>query len=210
MMDCTGYAPPPRGRPREFDLDNALAVALTLFWERGYEGVSLTDLTEAMGINRPSLYAAFGNKEALFGKALDRYVSDQLGYVDRALEAPTAREVAERLLKGALAMQKGNAHPKGCLHVINSVACGPEAEAVRAAVLARETVAKDALTTRFRRARDEGDLPPDAEPRAITAYVVAIMQGVALQGGAGASHRELKSLIDTSLAMWPGYREQRR
>src|SRR5687768_18449833 len=93
---------PSRGRPREFCVDEALAQALRVFWEKGYEGASLTDLTEAMGITRPSLYAAFGNKESLFKRALDLYETEKLAYVRRALDAPTARGVAQRLLEGAI------------------------------------------------------------------------------------------------------------
>src|SRR5918911_4969410 len=92
----------PRGRPREFDVDDALAAALRVFWTKGYEGTSLNDLTEAMGITRPSLYAAFGNKESLFRKALDLYEREKLEYIGRALEQPTARGVAEALLRGAV------------------------------------------------------------------------------------------------------------
>src|ERR1700744_3044913 len=94
-----------RGRPREFCVDEALTAALRVFWSKGYEGASLTDLTKAMRITRPSLYAAFGNKAALFRKALDLYEHDKLAYVGAALEAPTARGVAERMLNGALRMQ---------------------------------------------------------------------------------------------------------
>src|ERR1700759_424078 len=106
MKFCS--APAVKGRPREFDLDQALAAALRVFWAKGYEGASLTDLTEAMGITRPSLYAAFGNKEALFRKALDLYERDKLAYVANALAAPTARGVAERMLGGALDLQLGS------------------------------------------------------------------------------------------------------
>src|SRR5438552_872534 len=90
----------PRGRPRAFDADKALDRALQVFWRKGYEGTSLSDLTRAMGINRPSLYAAFGDKEALFRKVLDRYVEGPSAYVREALEEPTARAVVERLLLG--------------------------------------------------------------------------------------------------------------
>src|SRR5213082_3312703 len=91
-----------KGRPREFDIDEALAAALRVFWSKGYEGASLTDLTEAMGITRPSLYAAFGNKESLFRKALDLYEREKLAYMDEALKQPNARAVARHLLEGAL------------------------------------------------------------------------------------------------------------
>src|SRR3954449_2107155 len=107
----------PRGRPREFCVDGALAAALRVFWTKGYEGTSLTDLTEAMGVTRPSLYAAFGNKEALFRKALDLYEREKLAYVGEALKAPTSRGVAERLLRAPgqdLGARPGR-HPVGGL-----------------------------------------------------------------------------------------------
>jgi AcrR family transcriptional regulator len=200
----TAFCSPTKGRPREFDIDAALASALRVFWSKGYEGASLTDLTEAMGVTRPSLYAAFGNKEALFRKALDLYEREKLDYMGRALEADTARGVAERLLRGALEMQLSNCDPKGCMGVINSVACGSEAESIRAEVLARGAIAKRALIGRFERAKTEGDLPPDTDAAAITSYLMAIMQGLAVQAGAGASCQDLQGLIATSLAMWPG------
>ena len=90
-----------RGRPRAFDLDAALERAMHVFWAKGYEGAALSDLTRAMRINRPSLYAAFGNKEQLFRKVLDRYASGPLAYFEKALEAPGARDVIEQILFGA-------------------------------------------------------------------------------------------------------------
>src|ERR1700747_1473227 len=90
------------GRPRSFDVDKAIGAAMKVFWQKGYESTSLTDLTEAMGINRPSLYAAFGDKEALFRKALDRYNDGPAAYVREALEEPTARAVVEARLRGAV------------------------------------------------------------------------------------------------------------
>src|SRR5258707_346174 len=94
--------PMPRGRPRAFDADKALNRALNIFWRKGYEGTSLRDPTGAMGITPPSLYAAFGNKESLFRKAMDRYAKGPSAYVLKALDEPTARAVADRLLHGVI------------------------------------------------------------------------------------------------------------
>src|SRR5437762_10822949 len=105
----------PRGRPREFDTEQALDAALEVFWRKGYEGASLPDLTEAMGINRPSLYAAFGNKEELFRTVVTRYVEGPAAFVREALEEPTARGVAERLLSAAVDLVTDPRNPRGCL-----------------------------------------------------------------------------------------------
>ena len=126
-----------RGRPREFDPDQALSAALQVFWRRGYEGASLAELTEAMGITKPSLYACFGNKESLFRKALDLYERDKLCYVRSALDAPTSREVAERLLRGSLAIQTNSTDPKGCMGVISSVGGTAHSECIRDEIFAR-------------------------------------------------------------------------
>ncbi len=193
-----------KGRPREFDVDEALAAALRVFWTKGYEGASLSDLTEAMGITRPSLYAAFGNKESLFCKALDLYEREKLDYVREALAAPTARQVAERMLRGALAVQNSTCDPKGCLGVISTVACGSEAESIRAHVIARRESSHQAMIERFERAKREGDLPADADVPGLTAYLLALLQGMAVQAGSGASNEQLEALIETSLTLWPG------
>jgi AcrR family transcriptional regulator len=192
-----------KGRPREFCVDHALAAALRVFWSKGYEGASLTDLTEAMGITRPSLYAAFGNKEALFHKALDLYEREKLAYVGEALAEPTARRVAERLLRGALANQTNECEPKGCLGVISSVACGTDAESVRNEVIARRQSGHTALAERFERARHEGDLPAEIDPEGLTGYLGALLQGLSVQAGSGASKEQLEALVATSLAVWP-------
>ncbi len=194
----------PKGRPREFCVDAALAAALRVFWTKGYEGTSMNDLTEAMGITKPSLYAAFGNKEALFNKALDLYEREKADYMRAALDAPTARGVAERLMYGALDMHCCPDNPGGCLGVIASVACGSEAECIRDAVLARGAAAKRAMLDRFEQAKADGDLPPDVEPEGLAALLTAINQGMAVQAGAGATRAELERLVETSLKLWPG------
>lgn len=194
---------PIKGRPREFDLDEALSAALRVFWRNGYEAASMTELTAAMGITKPSLYAAFGNKEALFHKALDLYEREKLAYMTSALEAPTARGVAERLLRGALAIQTSNCDPKGCLGVISVAACGIEAESVKAEVVKRRASSEAAIIRRFERAIAEGDVPKGLTAPALVRFLIALMQGLALQGGSGATCSELEQLVDTSLAVWP-------
>jgi AcrR family transcriptional regulator len=214
-MDATGQHPyipigmeqlatPARGRPREFDPDVALAAALQIFWRRGYEGASMTELTEAMGITKPSLYSCFGNKEALFRQALDLYEREKLCYIGRALEAPTARGVAERLLRGALDIQCSETEPQGCLGVISTVTCGIEAESIRNDVIARRASSEAALVERFVRARDEGDLPDAIEPQALACYLTTVIQGMAVRAGAGAPRAGLEQLVETTLAVWPG------
>lgn len=192
-----------KGRPREFCVDNALAAALRVFWSRGYEGASMTDLTEAMGITRPSLYAAFGNKESLFRKALDLYEREKLDYIGIALDAPTARGVAQALMLGGLENQTSSCEPRGCLGVISSVACGTEAESIRLEVLERGKVARHALHERFERAKQEGDLPSHVDVEGLTGFLFAVLQGIAVQAGAGATRADLERVVETSLMVWP-------
>lgn len=192
-----------RGRPREFCVDAALAAALGVFWRNGYEGASMAELTQAMGITKPSLYAAFGNKEQLFHKALDLYEAEKLAYTREALEQPTARAVAEHLMRGAIAAQTSTCDPKGCLRVIGSTACGAEAESIRADVIKRRESSQAALVARFRRAKQEGDLPDHIEPEGLTQYLYAILQGMAVQAGSGASRADLERVVETSLMIWP-------
>ena len=192
-----------RGRPREFDVDQALTAALRVFWSKGYEGASMTDLTDAMGITRPSLYAAFGNKESLFRKALDLYEREKLCYMGQALEAPTARGVAQRLLQGSMENQTSRDDPRGCLGVISSVACGAEADCIRQEVLERGRIAHEALIERMERAVAEGDFQTPVDAEGITKYLTAILQGMAVQAGSGATREELSRLIETSLMVWP-------
>src|SRR5258708_12946004 len=120
-----------RGRPRAFDPDAALERAMHVFWAKGYEGASLSDLTQAMRINRPSLYAAFGNKEQLFRKVLDRYVNGPLAYFGKALAAPKARGVIEQIFVGAARMAGDPRLPSGCLMVQGALAVGSAAGSLR-------------------------------------------------------------------------------
>ena len=193
-----------KGRPREFCVEQALAAALGVFWTKGYEGSSLSDLTQAMGITRPSLYAAFGNKEELFRKALDLYEREKLAYVSEALAAPTSREVVERLLKGALETLAGECAPRGCLRVIGSMTCGSEAGSVRDDLHARRASSHAAILARMMLAKSEGDLPAHIDAEGITDYLLAIFQGMSVQANNGASMEQLQEVVRTTLTIWPG------
>src|ERR1700688_4602574 len=121
----------PSGRTRQFDVDEALDRALEVFWARGYEGATLPELTRAMGINRPSLYAAFGNKEQLFRKALDRYQTGPMSFLTEALLKPTARAVVEAIFSGFVRMPLDRDKARGCLIVSGALAASEEAESAR-------------------------------------------------------------------------------
>src|SRR5213083_2561468 len=124
-----------RGRPRAFDPDAALDRAMHVFWAKGYEGASLSDLTSAMDINRPSLYAAFGNKEQLFRKALDRYAKGPAACVHEALDQPTARAVVEKMFCAAIDMVTNPQTPAGCFMVQGALACGDAAHSIQEEVI---------------------------------------------------------------------------
>ncbi|MEV4098048.1 TetR/AcrR family transcriptional regulator [Streptosporangium saharense] len=181
----------PGGRPRSFDTDAALDRALEVFWRHGYEGTSLTDLTTAMGINRPSLYAAFGNKEELFGKVLARYLDGPGAYAADALAAPTGREVVERLIHGAVDLTSGENTPRGCLCVNSVHACGPDAHAVRQDAIAVRKAGEAALRRRLEQATD---LPSHHDPATLAALVHTITDGIAVQAASGRGHAELQQI----------------
>lgn len=195
----------PVGRPRAFDVNKALDCALQVFREKGYEGASLSDLTEAMGINRPSLYAAFGDKEALFRKALDRYTAGPAAYIREALEQPTARAVVEKILRGAAELQTNPRNPRGCLIVQGALACGEVAEPIRQELILRRHEGEAALRRRLLRAKSEGDLPPDSSPADLARFVTTVLYGMAVQASGGASRRELDRVAQAALRAWPGH-----
>jgi AcrR family transcriptional regulator len=192
-----------RGRPRAFDPDLALERAMHVFWAKGYEGASLSDLTRAMRINRPSLYAAFGNKEQLFRKVLDRYMDGPLAFFGKALGAAKARDVVEQIFLGAANMPSDPRTPAGCLVVQGALACGDAAGSVRKEIAALRTAAKAALRRRLQRAKREGDLPPNAYPAELSRYVMTVLQGMAVQGADGANQDQLRQVAEMALRAWP-------
>jgi len=149
------------------------------------------------------MYAAFGNKEALFRKALDLYESEKLAYIQTALAEPTARKVAEAMLRGSVDNVTSNAEPHGCMGVITSVACGAESQSVREEVVKRGAAGKAALAERFERAKAEGDLPAHVDPEGLMRVLIAMIQGISVQANQGATREELDRLVESGLALWP-------
>ena len=192
-----------RGRPRAFDPAAALERAMHVFWAKGYEGASLSDLTRAMRINRPSLYAAFGNKEQLFRKVLDRYMDGPLAYFGKALAAPKARDVIEQIFFGAAKMAGDPRIPAGCLMVQGALAVGDAAGSVRKEAAGRRAASEVALRRRLQRAKREGDLPKNADPSELARYVMTVLQGMAVQGADGASPDQLRRVAQVALRAWP-------
>lgn len=190
-------------RPRTFDIDEALDAAMLVFWRVGYERATLTELTQAMGINRPSLYAAFGNKEELFRKALARYAEGPSGYEAAALAQPTAREVALALLRGGVALQTQPDLPHGCLAVLSAPSNADESSPIGKALIEAREAGEDVVRARFERAQAEGDLPPDADPADLAAFVRTLVYGLTVKAAGGATREELERVIERAMVAWP-------
>jgi AcrR family transcriptional regulator len=191
------------GRPRCFDADEALDAAMHMFWKKGYEGASLSDLTAAMKIERPSLYATFGNKEALFRKVLDRYSCTASKFAEDALNQPTARAVVEHLLMGNAEVVADPHSPAGCLMVQAALSGGDESKAIRDELNARRHGAELALRRRLQRAKAEGDLPADTDVADLASYVFTVTHGMAVRAKSGAKRAELRRVAQTAMRAWP-------
>ncbi|SFO33488.1 DNA-binding transcriptional regulator, AcrR family [Bradyrhizobium sp. Ghvi] len=187
------------GRPREFDAETALDQAMEVFWRHGYEGATIAQLTEAMGINPPSLYACFGNKEGLLKAALDRYTKLRGVWMDEVVAAATAREVAERMLMGIADKQTDPANPPGCLLVQGGIACGTGSENVPFELAARRAQNEDQLRDRFVRAKAEGDLKETADPAALARYVSAVAVGMGVMASSGADREALRQVASVAV-----------
>lgn len=193
----------PIGRPRGFDADEALERAMLVFWEHGYEGASLAGLTSAMGISTTSMYAAFGNKESLFRKALERYTEGPSAYLTRALEEPTALGVATAILAGTIRTTTRPDHPHGCLGVQGALSAGDSGREVRDLLVDWRNNSCSCVTERFRRAADDGDLPPETDPALLARYVTTLAFGIAVQAATGIGRDELQEMADATLRNWP-------
>lgn len=191
------------GRPRAFDLDQALDRALQVFWRQGYEGASVADLTQAMGISPPSLYAAFGNKEGLFRKALERYLAERTRFWDEALTAPTARAMIERLLRGTADFMTDACNPPGCLLVRGTVACSDMAQDIHQELVALRKQAEHSVWKRLEAAKATGELPADIDPCAFAGYIATVLEGMSVHAAGGASREDMHKVVDMTMRAWP-------
>lgn len=191
------------GRPRAFDLDQALDNALQVFWKRGYEAASISELTQAMGINPPSLYAAFGNKEGLFRRVLDRYIATRTKFWDYALSAPTARGVIERLLRGSADFLSDACNPPGCLLVRGAIACSDMAQDIHEELVAKRKSGEEAVRQRLEQAKAAGELPADIDPCGFACYIAAVLEGMSVHAAGGANREDLQHIADMTLRAWP-------
>ena len=191
------------GRPRGFAEDSALEAAMRVFWEKSYEGATLADLTEAMGINRSSLYASFGDKEALFRIAIARYAEGPAAYLKKALREPTARAVVEALLRGALQLLTDPSHPRGCLSVQGALACGSDAEPMKQAMIEWRKQGESGIQKRLQRARAEGDLAKDVNPGDLARYISTVVTGLGVQAANGSTKAEMTRVAELALRSMP-------
>jgi AcrR family transcriptional regulator len=192
------------GRHREFDLDEVLDAALSVFWQKGYEGTSFEDLCSATGVARPGLYAAFGNKEAFFLRALDRYDAKYMAFMSEALDEPTSFKVVECILRGSAEIQTLFSDSPGCLGVNGALACSDNGEPIRQELVRRRASTQLALRQRLERARKEGDLPESVDCTSLAFFVMTVTQGMAVQAKAGAAKKSLEGLVSQVLSTWPG------
>jgi AcrR family transcriptional regulator len=191
------------GRPRAFDTEQALEQAMKVFWRLGYEGASLSELTKAMGINSPSLYAAFGSKEGLFKAVLDHYEMRRQRCTAEILSAPTARLAAERLLFGLVDLATDPEEPPGCLFLQGGLSCGSGTQDIPQELARRRGALELALAQRFIDAKETGDLRPTADPAALARYLCAVCNGIAIQAASGTSRDELRQVASLALSAWP-------
>lgn len=193
-----------RGRPRAFDREAALESAMLLFWEHGYEATSLAQLTAAMGISPPSLYAAFGDKEALFFEAVARYQARGGDDAQTLMgEEKTAREAMARFLAQAATRLTDPKFPRGCMVVLAAVTCSEEAARVQAKLAACRATSEAQIKRRIERGIEEGDVPESASPSALASFYMAVVQGMSLHAKDGASRKRLEEIGAAAMQAWP-------
>ncbi len=191
------------GRPRAFDRDAALTAAMHLFWEHGFEATSIADLTRAMGITPPSLYAAFGDKQRLFREAVDRYLGGRDAVVRTIATAASAFAAARDLLVAAATGDTGEHTPAGCLLASAMVSCSADAAALREDLAAIRRAIEGALRERIERDIRAGVMPADCDADTLAGHVFAVVQGMSTLAKDGAGRDKLLRIGTTAMAGWP-------
>jgi AcrR family transcriptional regulator len=195
-----------RGRPRSFDREAALQKAMFVFWELGYECASMTDLTTAMGIGSPSLYAAFGGKEALFREAVTHYGATFGGMTDRALaEQATAREAVEAMLRDNAESYIRAEHPAGCMIVLAATNYTPGNQGVHDYLAELRRGCQETLRASLRQGVTDGELPSDTDVDGMAAFYITVLNGLSIQARDGAKANELTAVVNGAMAAWSGY-----
>jgi AcrR family transcriptional regulator len=195
-------APKPRGRPRSFDRDAALDAAMEVFWEKGFEAASISDLTKAMGLNPPSLYSAFGDKEGLFLEAVERYSEGNQESCPYCEEA-TARGAIEKLLTYSAHELTASSHPRGCLMMMASTTAANSSEALRKLIARKRAGALEGMRERIKRGLKEGDVPAGTDAVALADFYFTILSGMALQAREGATRKSLLATVARSMTLFP-------
>jgi len=192
-----------KGRPRSFDRNAALRQAMRVFWQKGYDGASLSDLTAAMGINSPSLYAAFGCKEALFREAADLYSATEGVDIWKAFEEPgTAREAIAGFLRASAIAFSEPGDPKGCLIVLGALNPSDGNQEVFCDLRDRRLANIDDLRARLRQGVERGEFSATVDCEAIAVFYLAVQQGMSVQARDGASRERLLSIGEGAMAAW--------
>lgn len=192
------------GRPRGFDRDAALEQAMLLFWERGYDTVSIRDLTDAMGISPPSLYAAFNDKQTLFEEAVDTYAHRYGSYIQEAIETePTAYRAVRRLLTQSAIQQTLPGRPAGCLILNGATNHTSASETVAESLRARRTQIATLIEGMIRTDIERGALPPETDAHALATFFMAVWQGLSQLARDGHDRQDLESVVATAMTTWP-------
>jgi AcrR family transcriptional regulator len=180
-----------RGRPVAFDYEMALQNAMHAFWQHGYEGTSMSTLMAVMGMNKASIYAAYGSKEALFKKALERYIQGPASFLAASLAQPTALAVVQLMLSQAAQMLADQSHPVGCLVTQGALACSAESAEIKTLLGGYRQTLEQQLAQRFTRAVSEQDLLATTDPVILAKLVMTVHQGMVVQAVGGATQAEL-------------------
>ncbi|MEK6398822.1 MAG: TetR/AcrR family transcriptional regulator [Terriglobus sp.] len=192
-----------RGRPRAFDRDAALHAVMLLFWKQGFDGTSYTDLTAATGMSKPTLYATFGDKIALFRQAVVAYAEASTRVYMEALNQPTAREAVEACLRLTRGLTASDDEPKVCFLVQGALTGSADTQELRDELYAMQREATKMLQRRLDKGKRNGELPPDTNTAVLAEYFSSVVAGLSVQAASGGAAKDLNRVIELAMAAWP-------